>query len=648
MKNTARDEVFETLVYTNEECIGCNKCISVCPVLTANRLQSQDGNNRIIVDGRQCIACGACFDACKHQARSYYDDTEAFFTDLKKGEKISVLAAPAFKANYPSEYKKIFGRLKQMGVRHVIDVGFGADITTWGYLNYIQKHHFEGGISQPCPAVVDYIEKFVPELLPKLMPVHSPLLCAAIYMKKYKKLQDKLAFISPCIAKKKEIESPDTKSYVSYNVTFSHLMEYLRKHPVEAAPAEDEIGVGLGSIYPMPGGLKENVYWFLGEDIFIRQIEGERKTYEFLGDYKERVLHNKELPFLVDALNCEKGCLYGTAVEPEIARTEDVLFEMSKIKKKSRNKGKKGRLHGAGSHKQRLKELNYQFRGLSPDDFIRVYTDRSKECAEALPAPADLDAIFRDMGKDTEHKRTINCSACGYTSCRDMASAIYNGCNRKESCVEYMKGAIEAERNAAQEMTEMIRQKNEQIAAMIGSVSQDFGDLEKSLAEMIAGNQSNAEESSGISVLMNDVQTFCEEFNKAFLSIKNLLEKLENNNGQITGIAEETNLLALNASIEAARAGEAGRGFAVIAGQIRNLAESSKVTASDSDKNEVEIETALKGLEGRTVDLIEIIHNVNQKVTNLAAFAQEISASAQLIGEVASGMKDKIEELNAT
>ena len=65
-------------VYTNENCIGCNRCISVCPILTANQAVVVDGKPRIEVNHAQCINCGACFDACEHQAREYADDAEQF------------------------------------------------------------------------------------------------------------------------------------------------------------------------------------------------------------------------------------------------------------------------------------------------------------------------------------------------------------------------------------------------------------------------------------------------------------------------------------------------------------------------------------------------------------------------------------------
>lgn len=151
------------------------------------------------------------YQCVQHNARDFADDTEVFFAALAKGERISLLLAPAFKANYPKEYESVPGGLKQLGVNRIISVSFGADITTWGYLNYINSHNFLGGISQPCPAVVSYIERYMPELLPKLFPVQSPMMCAAIYARKELNITDKLAFISPCVAKKLEIEAPEFK-----------------------------------------------------------------------------------------------------------------------------------------------------------------------------------------------------------------------------------------------------------------------------------------------------------------------------------------------------------------------------------------------------------------------------------------------------
>lgn len=98
------------LIYTNEACTGCNKCVRACPVLTAN-VATEAG--KVMVDSEKCIACGACFDACPHEARDYFDDTERFFADLSQGKKISVILAPAFLANYPKEYQKVLGYLKK-------------------------------------------------------------------------------------------------------------------------------------------------------------------------------------------------------------------------------------------------------------------------------------------------------------------------------------------------------------------------------------------------------------------------------------------------------------------------------------------------------------------------------------------------------
>ncbi len=207
------------LIYTNDNCVGCNKCINVCSAMGACVSTDADeyGHSRINVDPKRCVGCGACFDACEHNAREYRDDTDSFLNDLKAGEPISLLVAPAFQANYPDEYDRVLGGLKALCVNHIINVAFGADITTWGYMKYIRENDFTGGISQPCPAVVTYIEKYLPRLIPNLFPVQSPLMCAAIYARNEMGITDKFAFLSPCIAKKLEIDDPENAGLVTYN-----------------------------------------------------------------------------------------------------------------------------------------------------------------------------------------------------------------------------------------------------------------------------------------------------------------------------------------------------------------------------------------------------------------------------------------------
>ena len=126
-----------------------------------------------------------------------------------------------------------------------------------------------------------------------------------------------------------------------------------------------------------------------------------------------------------------------------------------------------------------------------------------------------------------------------------------------------------------------------------------------------------------------------------------LLVKLEENNAEITDVAEETNLLSLNASIEAARAGEAGRGFAIIAENIKKLADYSKDTASDSDLNKEQIQSAIELLLDNAGKLIDIIDGVNVRVTNLAASTEEIAASADMVSNISADLKNKMERLNA-
>ena len=641
------------LVFTNDNCIGCNKCIRACSCLGACVAKNENGKTFIEVDPVKCVACGACIDACEHQAREFSDDTERFFADLAKGEKISVLVAPAFKANYPKEYESLLGGLKKLGVNRIISISFGADITTWGYLNYVQQNDFVGGISQPCPAIVRYIEQYLPELLPKLFPVHSPMMCGAIYVKKYMGVTDKLAFISPCIAKKNEIDDPNCGGYVSYNVTFDHLMQYAREHNVSGTLASDEIEYGLGSIYPMPGGLKENVYWFLGDDVYIRQVEGEKHVYHYLKEHASDIASGKNKELFIDALNCSAGCLYGTAVEESHAVTDDALYEVHQIQQECKKNSKNSAWSKKLTPEQRLKQLNKQFKKLDLNDFIRHYTDRSETCDHTVPNAKELELIYQDMNKLTQESRCINCTCCGYETCEDMATAIYNGFSYKENCIHYLKDSAESEKAKAMELSSEIQNEKETILLQketteetLTRVNELFATLYKTVDSVASGNESTTNETTGISSDIMEVSDFCERLNIAMRQIEALIKELGENNEEVVSIASQTNLLALNASIEAARAGEAGRGFAVVADEINQLAASSKETANKSSESQERVIKSVHKILTETQNLMQIVAGVNDRTQNLVASTEEISASSETIRTTADQVKKELQRLS--
>lgn len=617
-----------------DKCIGCFKCVKVCPTLLANNAT----DDKVMVNDKACIACGACIDACEHKARQYDDDTDRFLEDLSAGRKMSVIVAPAFAINYPEKYKRVIGYLKSKGIQHVYGVGFGADITTWAYLNYFSDHpDARGMISQPCPVIVSYVEKYMPELIDKLMPVHSPMMCLAIYLKKYLKISEDLVFLSPCIAKKAEITDSNCSGFVTYNLTFKNLMAALSTAMTCAHEEELELPGGLGAIYPMPGGLKENVEYFLVNDADVMQSEGIDEVFTFLESSID-IPNKNDLPKLFDVLNCQHGCISGTGTE----KLSGIQLNRNLTDQKRRHLSTSKKPHRfrktsafsdpwdvSLSVDQRLQALNKQFSALNFADFTRKYTNQNMQIKSCNNV--EQSAIFDDMKKVTKESRKIDCGSCGYVSCEKMVQAIGSGVNVKEHCIHYVKDLATEEFEQLQKMTQQSQEEQEQKDVALKSITTNFGVLNKSVQDLSTANEASANEATILAQHIQEIAALCTQLNESISTITDFINVYKKSNTDITNIASQTNLLSLNASIEAARAGENGRGFAVVAEEIRELSDSTKnlISQNDSQADAIlpKIQESMRVIERLVTD----INNMGEKVTTIAANTEEISSQTDQV-----------------
>ncbi|MDP2944320.1 MAG: [Fe-Fe] hydrogenase large subunit C-terminal domain-containing protein [bacterium] len=279
-----------------EQCLDCDNCITAChhQGIDYLRLAGAGAAQEIVPvkdKEKSCIYCGQCAAHCPSASAQEQSAWPAVEKALQDKQKIVIAQfAPAVRVSLGEEFGLPYGTncegliytaLKKLGFNNVIDINFGADITTMTEAEELMERLRAKKAVWPmftscCPAWVAYAEFYHPELLPHLTAARSPHIHSAGALKTYWAQKNRIdprkitvVSIVPCTAKKYEATrselSLNGRPLVDYVLTTRELAYLIKKQDIDfkkLTPSDgDKLfnrGSGAAAIYGASGGVMES------------------------------------------------------------------------------------------------------------------------------------------------------------------------------------------------------------------------------------------------------------------------------------------------------------------------------------------------------------------------------------------------------
>ena len=265
----------------------------------------------------------------------------------------------------------------------------------------------------------------------------------------------------------------------------------------------------------------------------------------------------------------------------------------------------------------------------------KTMLDRKDEIGDLAISIDTLQKALRDIitkiAQSTD-KLAFEADALGAT-----ANETNSTMKQVENAVSSITGNISEQAKTTKSTTENIVLMGEQI----GVTSSEVGLLNQNADRMRQSSEQATTTIKQLRQINSEVEKSIETITAQINVTNDSAQRIRAATEMITSIAEETNLLSLNASIEAARAGENGRGFAIVATQIQKLAEQS----NESSHMIEEITNDLINNAGETVDIMSKVHEI------IDSQSHNMMETEKIVAEVMDGIGtslEKIEQIEST